>query len=211
MFLVTEEKNGFAIFNATDKQTKSFMTDPKQAVRGKCWAINNVSDIAEEMTIKDQVGLFNQYNENKLVKFPTKAAGAQRVFPLLEEHAELFQPAVPKKNVKAKQVVGVINLPADECVYSCRQGSKQACLVDALHKGATMQQLVEACSSKYGGRDWSAPSVKSGMYWDINKLKGYGIRTELNEKGVHSYFLTFPDGMSAPLPHTPLRKPATTT
>lgn len=209
MFIVTEVQDTFSIYSATNKQSAQFMTDPKQAIKGRCWAINTVQDVAEEMTVKEQIGLFNQLNDSQLVKFPSKAAGAQRIFPLLKEHASTFQPAKAKK--KPQQVVGVITLPVDECLYTCRDRSKQAALVDSLKNGATMAQLVEACSAKNGGKDWTESSVKSGIYWDINKLKGYGVRTETDEKGVHRYFLVYPEGRDAPLPHTPLRKPVVTT
>jgi hypothetical protein len=37
--------------------------------------------------------------------------------------------------------------------------------------------------------------VRSGIYWDVNKVKGYGIRTEFDAKdGTPRYFLVYPKG-----------------
>lgn len=95
---------------------------------------------------------------------------------------------------------GVISLDAQNKAYPCREGTKQAALIDALAKGATMEQLIKVCSQG-GKKVWSENSVKSGIYWDVNKVKGYGIRTEFDAKGVARYFLVYPKGSDAPVPH----------
>ena len=94
-----------------------------------------------------------------------------------------------------------INLAPLAKVYPCRAGSKQAILVDMLSReqGATMAELLEALSG--GATPWKEVSVKSGLNWDMNKVKGYGIRT--TKRGDDDcYHLVLPEGMTAPLPHT---------
>lgn len=69
-----------------------------------------------------------------------------------------------------------INLTPKAKVYPCREGSKQAILVDMLSRsgGATMEELIRALEH---GKAWKEVTVKSGLNWDMNKVKGYGIRT----------------------------------
>ncbi len=95
-----------------------------------------------------------------------------------------------------------INLAPKATVYPCREGSKQAILVDMLSRpqGATMAELMDALSG--GSKPWQEVTVKSGLNWDMNKVKGYGIRT--SKRGDDDcYHLVLPKGMTAPLPHTP--------
>lgn len=87
-------------------------------------------------------------------------------------------------------------------VFACREGSKQATLVDYLNRpqGATMAELLVATSG--GKTPWKEVSVKSGLNWDMNKIKGYGIKT--TKRGDDDcYHLVMPKGMTAPVPHTP--------
>lgn len=95
-----------------------------------------------------------------------------------------------------------INLAPTKKAYACREGSKQATLVDMLFRpeGATMAELLEALSG--GAKPWKEVTVKSGLNWDMNKVKGYGIRT--TKRGDEDcYHLVLPEGMTAPVPHTP--------
>lgn len=95
-----------------------------------------------------------------------------------------------------------INLAPQKKVYACREGSKQALLVDLLNRpqGATMAELLEALSG--GAKPWKEVTVKSGLNWDMNKVKGYGIRpTKRGDEDC--YHLVLPEGMAAPVPHTP--------
>lgn len=74
---------------------------------------------------------------------------------------------------------------------ACREGSKQAIMVDKLSraKGATMPELVEALSG--GNKPWTEVSVRSGFGWDM-KQKGYGVRSEFDSKGVEHFHLVVP-------------------
>jgi hypothetical protein len=155
------------------------------------------------------LALYNDLSGSDLKKFKDKVSGAERTFPLIREKAIRFEELIPAVRGMRPRTKGTISLdaqPTAKTIYPCRERTKQAALVDALKDGATMQELITVCSKVNGGKTWSENSVKSGIYWDINKIKGYGIRTEMNNKGVARYFLTFPPGMRAPLPHTPRRK-----
>jgi len=50
-------------------------------------------------------------------------------------------------------------------------------LIGHLPRGATVAELVAAL------KPWSESSVKSALYWDVAKVKGYGVRTETDDKG----------------------------
>lgn len=110
----------------------------------------------------------------------------------------------PAPKPAAKRATG-INLAPMKTAYPCREGSKQAILVDMLSRvqGATMAELLKALSG--GDKPWLEISVKSGMNWDMNKLKGYGIRTTKREE-FDCYHLVLPKGMDKPHPHQPLKK-----
>jgi hypothetical protein len=93
-----------------------------------------------------------------------------------------------------------INLAPKAKAYPCKAGTKQALLVDLLFRpeGATMAELMVAMST---GKPWQEITVKSGLNWDMNKVKGYGIRT--TKRGdADCYHLVLPAGMEAPHPHS---------
>lgn len=100
-----------------------------------------------------------------------------------------------------------INLAPKATVYPCKEGTKQAMLVDLLSRpqGATMEELITALSG--GNKPWQEATVKSGLNWDMNKIKGYGIRTS-KRRDADCYHLVLPAGMSAPLAHLPRGKKA---
>ena len=87
-----------------------------------------------------------------------------------------------------------VNLPAKPATQlrACRAGSKQAILIDHLAKGATLAELVAAL------KPWSESSVKSALYWDVAKVKEYGVRTETADDGMQRYHLVLPKGVEAP-------------
>lgn len=149
-------------------------------------------------------------------RFATKEAGIKRIMANLLDLFEIrrqIEKAKPKavevKQPKQKASAPAvrrgsgINLPAMKKAYACREGSKQAILVDKLSRpqGATMRELLEALSG--GVKPWKEVTVKSGLNWDMNKIKGYGIRTRKRENGEDCYHLVLPSGMERPVPHTP--------
>lgn len=95
-----------------------------------------------------------------------------------------------------------INLAPKSKVYACREGSKQSIMVDLLSRvqGATMAELLKGLSG--GEKPWLEVTVKSGLNWDMNKLKGYGIRTTKRAE-FDCYHLVLPKGLDKPIPHTP--------
>ena len=97
---------------------------------------------------------------------------------------------------KKRKSAGV-NLPAKPAsqLRACRAGSKQAILIDHLAKGATLAELVAALAP------WTESSVKSALYWDVAKVKGYGVRTETADDGTYRYHLVLPKGVEVPLGH----------
>lgn len=150
-------------------------------------------------------------NITPVKKFANKEVGARRLWANLVDLCELYikRHAEVMAANKAKPVPGKptrrgagITLAPKAAVYPCREGSKQAILVDLLSRtqGATMSELLEALSG--GGKPWQEVTVKSGLNWDMNKIKGYGIRTS-RRGDVDCYHLVLPAGMDAPLPHTP--------
>lgn len=80
----------------------------------------------------------------------------------------------------------------------CREGSKQAKLVDMLSRpeGATIPELMTALG-------WTDASVRAGFSWDLVN-KGYGV-TKADATG--HYFLIIPAGHTIPA-HIPLKKAA---
>ena len=210
MFIITRVKQQHSIAVADEKQVKEFMTNPNLAIDGAVWVIKGEKGLVEEFSKQEMIALYNNLNGSALKKFKDKVSGAERTYPLIKERAVQYSDFISTKNravrSRAKGTIHLDAQPTTKTVYPCRMGTKQAALVDALKEGATMKELVEVCSKVNGGKNWTETSVKSGIYWDVNKIKGYGVRTETNNNGQARYFLTYPAGMKTPLPHTPLRK-----
>lgn len=139
---------------------------------------------------------------NKSQKFKPEAVKADKARDKANPTKATDYPATtkaPRRNTG-------INLAPKANVYACKEGTKQALFVDLLSRpeGATMEELMVAMST---GKPWQEVTVKSGLNWDMNKVKGYGIRT--TKRGdVDCYHLVLPAGMDAPLPHTPRKAKA---
>jgi len=93
------------------------------------------------------------------------------------------QPKAPRRSK------GITIAPKAEA-KACRWGTKQAILVDLLFRsgGASMAELREALSP------WQDSTIKSGLSWDMNAIKGYGIRTT-HENGYQRWLATDYAGM----------------
>ncbi len=103
------------------------------------------------------------------------------------------QPAVqpaPAVQPKAQRRSRGINLAPKAEAKACRSGTKQATLVDLLFRsgGASMAELREALAP------WKDITIKSGLGWDMNHQKGYGIRTT-HENGYQRWLATDYAGM----------------
>lgn len=124
-------------------------------------------------------------------RFADRQSGAKRLWANLLDFAKKVEPEAPKskpgrkpaepKPAKAPRAIGVVNLAPKAPIRACREGTKQAQMVDLLSDqlGASMAELRNALSQ--GGKPWQDVTIKSGLNWDLNKIKGYGIRTEFQD------------------------------
>jgi hypothetical protein len=106
-----------------------------------------------------------------------------------------------KKAPRARK--GTNLLPPGRAPIPCREGSKQAVLLDMLARpnGATMAELIDALSG--GNKPWTEATVRSGFGWDM-KLKGYGVRSAFAADGTERFHIVVPEGHAIPA-HKPLK------
>lgn len=106
-----------------------------------------------------------------------------------------------KKNAKPR---GTNLMPPGFQPLPCREGSKQALLLDMLSRknGSTMAELIEALSG--GNKPWTEATVRSGFGWDM-KLKGYGVHSTFDEDGTERFHIVLPECAKAIPEHTPLK------
>lgn len=188
MFATINLTNNTVAFHA-DETAASAVADAKDH-----FLVTDVTDL-EALTGPQAVALYNETaakldtNIVPVNRFSNKQTAAKRVWANLEDLQEqAIEAAKAKKAPKAKKEAAPkvakprkskgVNLAPLERAYACREGSKQAALLDALARsgGASMAELLEILS--WGGTPWKEVTVKSGLNWDMNKVKGYGIRTE---------------------------------
>lgn len=117
------------------------------------------------------------------------AAAAVAEVPAAPAPQPVAQPA-PAPQPKAQRRSRGINLAPKAEAKACRWGTKQAILVDLLFRsgGASMAELREALAP------WKDITIKSGLGWDMNHQKGYGIRTT-HENGYQRWLATDYAGM----------------
>lgn len=180
------------------QEFESFDEAEKQADQRDAFLINHRDDLVY-LSGPQLVQLHNLVAKDagkpETKRFSDKPKGVDRTWSLIK--AARLKPA-PK--VPAKRRGRGINLRPIEPIRSCRAGSKQSIMVDMLSReqGASLSELREAL--KGGKKPWLDVTIKSGLNWDMNKVKGYGIRTE-HVDGEDRYFLVLPEGMSAPVKH----------
>ena len=127
-------------------------------------------------------------------KAPRKAKAAPADAAVAQEPAATApQPVaqtLPPVQPKATRRSRGINLAPKAEAKACRYGTKQAILVDLLFRsgGASMAELREALAP------WKDITIKSGLGWDMNHQKGYGIRTT-HENGYQRWLATDYAGM----------------
>ena len=127
-------------------------------------------------------------------KAPRKAKAAPADAAVAQEPAATApQPVaqtLPPVQPKAQRRSRGINLAPKAAAKACRYGTKQAILVDLLFRsgGASMAELREALAP------WKDITIKSGLGWDMNHQKGYGIRTT-HENGYQRWLATDYAGM----------------
>jgi hypothetical protein len=219
-YLVTKNAttNVVNVAHCTLEQFAKFEVDDNldPAIMG--WFIKSASDFADtSLSNKDLLGLYNvsRKPDSHLVKFPNKQAAFERTFNLLE-YIIAHSPAVanvskpkttPKRERQAKTQKGGITQPvratlAEDPVNGgpidpCRADTKQAMLVDALARvnGASLTDLIALFPT------WQVKSIRSGVYWDVAHVKGYGIRTTWDAEDPR-FHLIYQRGMTVPVPHS---------
>lgn len=217
-YLVTKHAttNVVNIVKCTLEQFASFEVDDSlnPAIMG--WFIKESTDFKDtSLTSKDLLGMYNKGRVSPLVKFPSKAEAYTRVFHILDMLTVSDTPSVvedvpvkkaPTRERQSKTVKGGITQPvrltlAEDPenggpIAACRVGTKQAMLVDALARvnGASLAELIAMFP------DWQVKSIRSGVYWDVAHVKGYGIRTTWDAEDPR-FHLIYQPGMTAPVPH----------
>ncbi len=127
-------------------------------------------------------------------KAPRKAKAAPAAAAVAEVPAapgpQPVAQTAPAVQPKAQRRSRGINLAPKAEAKACRYGTKQAILVDLLFRsgGASMAELREALAP------WKDITIKSGLGWDMNHQKGYGIRTT-HENGYQRWLATDYAGM----------------
>lgn len=139
-------------------------------------------------------------------RFGTKADAIRRTWAKVQAWQQKQQEAAArpaakqtKDQPKPRARRGTDIKPSGEPVQPCRDGSKQAILVDRLRckEGATMAELLAALA--VSGKPWQEATVRSGFGWDL-KRKGYGVKSAVDADGVERFRLVVPAGQKIP-PH----------
>lgn len=167
---------------------------------------------------KELVELYNDLAEalkmDPVRRFADKATAVKRTLKLVTEYkktapAPVAKAPAAKKAPKAPAASGNArrgtNLqPLGHEPQACREGTKQAILLDMLRgkTGATMAELIEALSG--GNKPWTEATVRSGFGWDL-KNKGYGVRSSFDADGTERFFLVLPEKFPTIPAHTPLK------
>ena len=165
-----------------------------------------------KMTGPELVALHNDcvatLGSDPVKRFGTKADAIRRTWAKVQARQQKQQEAAARpaaKQAKAKGEPkrrahrGTDLKPTGEPVQPCRDGSKQAILVDRLRgkEGATMAELLAALA--VSGKPWQEATVRSGFGWDL-KRKGYGVKSTFGADGVERFRLVVPAGQKIP-PH----------
>lgn len=177
------------------------------------------------LSSKELVALYNaaatKQGSNPTKRFSSIGSGLTRTWNILKEVGEAAAPAKPAPKAEPTASLGTTAAPKAKkpqaepratrgtnraapghAPLACREGSKQALLLDQLARpeGASMAELLAALSG--GNKPWTEATVHSGFGWDM-KLKGYGVRSEVID-GVERFFIVLPPKGKIPA-HTPLK------
>ena len=196
-------------------------------------SLNELSGPALVELYNEVIGTFrNGESVPNVRRFADKTTAIARTWKMLQRYAEA-NPEVEAEPVKAEpQKVETVNetttttvaaskaakSPAEKkaraprgtnlaapghAPIQCREGSKQAVLLDMLSRpnGATITELIEALSG--GNKPWTEATVRSGFGWDM-KLKGYGVRSAFDADGTERFHIVVPEGHAIPA-HKPLK------
>ena len=175
------------------------------------------ADHLSELTVKEGVALFAAtaapLGIAAVKRFPDRATAARRIWANLvglsaaEAGAEAGaatdpqpvaqaqaagqpSPAPRPSAAKAPRRSRGINLAPKAEAKTCRFGTKQAYLVDVLSRscGASMAER------RAGLTPWKDVTIKSGLSWDMNAIKGYGVHTT-HENGYQRWLACDYEGM----------------
>lgn len=110
-------------------------------------------------------------------------------------------PAVPQRKRG-------INIDPLAKATPARAGTNQALFIDMLSRpqGATLDELAQAqakWAKLHKTNPWADSTIKAGVTWDMKYRRGYGIRSEHDEKRGVVMHLVMPRGLTKPLPHEP--------
>lgn len=181
----------------------------------------------EALTGKDLVEYYNELAEalgkEPVRRFADRATGLKRTLDFALQYKKLPKKAsvmptlstlglgkkaapAPKPAAKTTRNVrrGTNLVPLGHEPIACREGSKQAALLDMLKnpKGATMSELIDSLSG--GKKPWTEVTVRSGFGWDL-KNKGYGVRSSFDEDGTERFHIVLPEKFPKIPAHTPLK------
>lgn len=196
-------------------------------------SLNELSGPALVELYNEVIGTFRngEFVQN-VRRFADKTTAIARTWKMLQRYAEANPEAEADEQAEAKKVETVnetttatavaaskaAKSPAEKkaraprgtnlaapghAPIQCREGSKQAMLLDMLSRpnGATMAELIEALSG--GNKPWTESTVRSGFGWDM-KLKGYGVRSAFDADGTERFHIVVPEGHAIPA-HKPLK------
>ena len=126
--------------------------------------------------------------------------------PFIQEAVDRAKADRAQSSARKSGGTPVINRAPLPKLVAAREKSVQALFIDLLARpeGASFAELREAqhaLAASKGSTAWTDQTVASGLGWDVNKVKGYGIETRADGR----YHLTYPTGVTAPLPHTALK------
>ena len=184
----------------------------------------------EALSAKDLIEHYNDLAEalslDVVRRFSDRATGLKRTKKLAADYLKKFpkrsaspMPTLatlngapqPTKTTKTEPKAGGRNVrrgtnlvPLGHEPIPCREGSKQAILLDMIRRenGATMPELIAALSG--GNKPWTEVTVRSGFGWDL-KNKGYGVRSTFDPDGTERFHLVLPNKYQVIPPHSPLK------
>lgn len=183
----------------------------------------------KSLDTKQLLALYNELTGKSTSKFASrdkgegqvigaaKAAGNEAVekacrkvgiaLPEAKAPAKAAKPAAKAKKAKATRVRRGTDLAAPPgAPVPCREGSKQAMLLDMLctEGGVTMDELLVALS--HGNKPWTEATVRSGFGWDM-KQKGYGVKSHFDEHGVERFSIVLPKDSEGKFYSVPAHRP----
>jgi hypothetical protein len=151
------------------------------------------------LTSSDLVRLHNtvleELNDPELKpvkKFTNKETAVERVKKVLKALAKTRAPVKEPKRDGRRRGTNLSPQPGSE-PKSCREGSKQAAMVDILSRkrGASMPEIIEEMAG--GKTPWKEITCRAGMY--EMTAKGYGVKSEM-VGDEERFFLVVPEGKS---------------